>query len=370
MAQTIEEFDRSTLGPKTRVHALAKQLGMTSKELIVALDGLGLVKVAQSNLSLDEANKLLDALQPAEPSEPAAEEKPKKKGKKKAKKQPEDKIRKRVEKNVANEIHQIEEKVDRELSELLDEDEGIDAEALAILIPEEPFTQVHPFATPVFLAPEAVEEDLEVEASVSDEDEQDSGDADDTSEDGDGAPSKRKRRGRRGKGRGRGAEAEQTEDEDVPEGPVGIKGSTRLEAQRRRRTERREEERKKRHVVSEAEFLARRESVDRTMVVRERQRNDHPGLVTQVGVLEDDLLVEHFVTSESQSSLVGNIYLGRVQNVLPSMEAAFIDIGKGRNGVLYAGEVDWRARGLGGRGRKIEQALKSPKTPLATKEHA
>ena len=365
MAQTIEEFDRSTLGPKTRVHALAKQLGMTSKELIVALDGLGLVKVAQSNLSLDEANKLLDALQPAEPSEPAVEEKPKKKGKKKAKKQPEDKIRKRVEKNVANEIHQIEEKVDRELSELLDEDEGIDAEALAILIPEvpepteEPVTQVHPFATPVFLAPEAVEEDLEVEASVSDEDEQDSGDADDTSEDGDGAPSKRKRRGRRGKGRGRGAEAEQTEDEDVPEGPVGIKGSTRLEAQRRRRTERREEERKKRHVVSEAEFLARRESVDRTMVVRERQRNDHPGLVTQVGVLEDDLLVEHFVTSESQSSLVGNIYLGRVQNVLPSMEAAFIDIGKGRNGVLYAGEVDWRARGLGGRGRKIEQALKS-----------
>ena len=195
MAQTIEEFDRSTLGPKTRVHALAKQLGMTSKELIVALDGLGLVKVAQSNLSLDEANKLLDALQPAEPSEPAVEEKPKKKGKKKAKKQPEDKIRKRVEKNVANEIHQIEEKVDRELSELLDEDEGIDAEALAILIPEvpepteEPVTQVHPFATPVFLAPEAVEEDLEIEASVSDEDEDDSGDADDTSEDGDGAPS-------------------------------------------------------------------------------------------------------------------------------------------------------------------------------------
>ena len=45
MAQTIEKFDRSTLGPKTRVHALAKQLGMTSKELIVALDGLGLVKV-------------------------------------------------------------------------------------------------------------------------------------------------------------------------------------------------------------------------------------------------------------------------------------------------------------------------------------
>ena len=364
MAQTIEEFDRSTLGPKTRVHALAKQLGMTSKELIVALDGLGLVKVAQSNLSLDEANKLLDALQPAEPSEPAVEEKPKKKGKKKAKKQPEDKIRKRVEKNVANEIHQIEEKVDRELSELLDEDEGIDAEVLAILIPEvpepteEPVTQVHPFATPVFLAPEAVEEDLEVETSVSDEDEEDSGDADDTSEDGDGAPSKRKRRGRRGKGRGRGAEAEQTEDEDVPEGPVGIKGSTRLEAQRRRRTERREEERKKRHVVSEAEFLARRESVDRKLVIR--QREDY----TQLAVVEDGILVEHYVDRASATSLIGNVYLGRVQNVLPSMEAAFIDIGRGRNAVLYAGEVDWDSYGVTAEDRKVEKVFKSGQTVL------
>ena len=123
--------------------------------------------------------------------------------------------------------------------------------------------------------------------------------------------------------------------------------------------EMREESRKKRHIVSEAEFLARRESVNRTMVVRERQRHDHPGIVTQVGVLEDDMLVEHFVTSDTQSSLAGNIYLGRVQNVLPAMEAAFIDIGKGRNGVLYAGEVDWRAANLGGRHRKIEQALKS-----------
>ena len=72
----------------------------------------------------------------------------------------------------------------------------------------------------------------------------------------------------------------------------------------------------------------------------------------KVGVLEDDMLVEHFVTSDTQSSLAGNIYLGRVQNVLPAMEAAFIDIGKGRNGVLYAGEVDWRAANLGGRHRK------------------
>ena len=80
---------------------------------------------------------------------------------------------------------------------------------------------------------------------------------------------------------------------------------------------------------------------------------------TQIAVLEDDVLVEHYVTRASATSYVGNVYLGRVQNVLPSMEAAFIDIGKGRNGVLYAGEVNWDAAGLEGKSRAIEQALKS-----------
>jgi ribonuclease E len=74
--------------------------------------------------------------------------------------------------------------------------------------------------------------------------------------------------------------------------------------------------------------------------------------------MEDGVVVEHFVTSAASASLVGNIYLGIVQNVLPSMEAAFVDIGRGRNGVLYAGEVNWEAAGLGGAARKIEQALK------------
>ena len=95
------------------------------------------------------------------------------------------------------------------------------------------------------------------------------------------------------------------------------------------------------------------------MVVRDKEREDGAGIITQVGVLEDDLLVEHFVTTESQASLIGNIYLGRVQNVLPSMEAAFVDIGQGRNGVLYAGEIDWRKTKLHGRARKVENALKS-----------
>ena len=81
------------------------------------------------------------------------------------------------------------------------------------------------------------------------------------------------------------------------------------------------------------------------------------GEVTQIAVLEDNVLVEHYVARESQTSLIGNVYLARVQNVLPSMEAAFVDIGKGRNAVLYAGEVDWKSLGFEGKPRKIEDAL-------------
>ena len=119
----------------------------------------------------------------------------------------------------------------------------------------------------------------------------------------------------------------------------------------RRREGRREGRR--RHSISESEFLARRESVERTMVIR-----DHDGL-DQIALLEDGLLVEHYVARRTQSSMVGNIYLGRVQNVLPSMEAAFVDVGRGRNAVLYAGEVNWDAVGMEGKPRRIEAALKS-----------
>ncbi len=141
----------------------------------------------------------------------------------------------------------------------------------------------------------------------------------------------------------------------------GIDGSTRLEAKRQRRRDGRDAGRRRPPVLTEAEFLARREAVDRMMVVRDRVRTEppHPGArYTQIAVLEDGIVVEHFVTSAASASLVGNIYLGIVQNVLPSMEAAFVDIGRGRNGVLYAGEVNWEAAGLGGSDRKIEQALK------------
>ncbi len=135
------------------------------------------------------------------------------------------------------------------------------------------------------------------------------------------------------------------------DGVRGVKGSTRLEAKRQRRRDNRDTGRRRAPILTEAEFLARREAVDRVMAVR--QTGDR----TQIAVLEDDILVEHYVTRASASSAVGNVYLGRVQNVLPSMEAAFVDIGRGRNGVLYAGEVNWDSAGLAGKSRSIENAL-------------
>ncbi|MDQ2750596.1 MAG: Rne/Rng family ribonuclease [Actinomycetota bacterium] len=193
-------------------------------------------------------------------------------------------------------------------------------------------------------------------------------DAEDTDDNGKTSATRRRRR-RRSAG---GAGAEGTED-DPPntvvhvraprekaekadrddDGVKGVKGSTRLEAKRQRRRDGRDTGRRRPPILTESEFLARREAVDRVMAVR--QHGDR----TQIAVLEDDILVEHYVTRASATSYVGNVYLGRVQNVLPSMEAAFVDIGKGRNGVLYAGEVNWDAAGLEGKSRAIEHALKS-----------
>jgi len=137
-----------------------------------------------------------------------------------------------------------------------------------------------------------------------------------------------------------------------------VKGSTRLEAKRQRRREGRESGRRRPPIITESEFLARREAVERVMVVR--QHGDR----TQIAVLEDSVLVEHYVDKASHQSYVGNVYLGKVQNVLPSMEAAFVDIGKGRNAVLYAGEVNFDASGLEGESKRIESALKSGQSIL------
>ncbi|WP_441338568.1 Rne/Rng family ribonuclease [Micromonospora sp. NBS 11-29] len=258
--------------------------------------------------------------------------------------------------------------------------------------------EVEPVETEV----EAVEEEPAVEVA----------DADEVDEDEETAEGRRRRRrGRRGRGRGKGgadeaedeesgtaeaddAEAEETAEDEEAEGEgltrrrrrrrrrgagetetatedgvptvvkireprkavdevQGVSGSTRLEAKRQRRRDGREQRRTRPPILSESEFLARREAVDRTMVVR--QRGDR----TQIAVLEDGVLVEHYVTRNSSGTMAGNVYLGKVQNVLPSMEAAFVDIGRGRNAVLYAGEVNWDATGLEGRARSIEQALRS-----------
>lgn len=204
--------------------------------------------------------------------------------------------------------------------------------------------------------------------------EEDAEEADEREESG-GSSSSRRRRRRRRRAGDSGTDTEPGEndpertvvkvreprgkkDEHPSDEVQSIKGSTRLEAKKQRRREGREQGRRRVPIITEAEFLARREAVERVMVVRQS------GERTQIGVLEDNVLVEHYVNKEQSTSYVGNVYLGKVQNVLPSMEAAFIDIGKGRNAVLYAGEVNFEALGMANGPRRIESALKSGQSVL------
>ncbi len=214
-------------------------------------------------------------------------------------------------------------------------------------------------------ADDDVETDGEAGASDTDGEAETAGDAADS---GEGGSSGRRRRRRRRRGE------DTTGSDDDPTDVVvrvrqprrskasdevtGIDGSTRMEAKRQRRREGRAAGRRRSPILSEAEFLARRESVDRRMLIR--QADDY----TQIAVLEDGVLVEHYVDRASANSMIGNVYLGKVQNVLPSMEAAFIDIGRGRNAVLYAGEVDWETFGVTGGDRKMEKVFKSGQSVL------
>ncbi len=214
-------------------------------------------------------------------------------------------------------------------------------------------------------ASNGAEEGAETEAAASEGETSDETDAEDGGESGSGSSRRRRRRRRAGEeGNDSGEDDANTvtkvrKARSAEDQITAVSGSTRLEAKKQRRREGREAGRRRAPIVSEAEFLARRESVDRVMAIR--QRAD----LTQIAVLEDKVLVEHYVARESQTSLIGNVYLGRVQNVLPSMEAAFIDIGKGRNAVLYAGEVNWQALGhKEGQPRKIESVLSSGQTVL------
>ncbi|MFY1617227.1 Rne/Rng family ribonuclease [Micromonospora sp. WMMD736] len=207
---------------------------------------------------------------------------------------------------------------------------------------------------------EESDEAAQAEEETAEAESEGEGDEDEESEGGDGMTRRRRRRRRRGAG-----DTEGAADDGVPtvvkireprrtvDEVQGVSGSTRLEAKRQRRRDGREQRRTRPPILSESEFLARREAVDRVMAVR--QRGDR----TQIAVLEDGVLVEHYVTRNSSGTMAGNVYLGKVQNVLPSMEAAFVDVGRGRNAVLYAGEVNWDSSGLEGRARSIEQALRS-----------
>ncbi|WP_448613561.1 Rne/Rng family ribonuclease [Modestobacter sp. URMC 112] len=214
----------------------------------------------------------------------------------------------------------------------------------------------------------ADEADTPADASADEPAGSDDAEDEDDTEDGDAATGSTTRRRRRRRRRGESSATSEDAPEDADDRPEragrngrtssdddvrGVAGSTRLEAKRQRRREGRDGGRRRAPILSESEFLARREAVDRAMVIRQQ------GERTQIAVLEDDVLVEHYVTQAQATSFAGNVYLGRVQNVLPSMEAAFVDIGKGRNAVLYAGEVNWDAAGLTGKSRSIEQAMKS-----------
>jgi ribonuclease E len=205
----------------------------------------------------------------------------------------------------------------------------------------------------------------EGEATAEAETEADGEDEAEEAEDGDGVTRRRRRRRRKGAGDTEAGGTEdgvhtvvrirepRTRERERSDEVQGVSGSTRLEAKRQRRRDGREQRRTRPPILSESEFLARREAVDRVMVVR--QKSDR----LQIAVLEDDVLVEHYVARSTSGTMVGNVYLGKVQNVLPSMEAAFVDVGRGRNAVLYAGEVNWDATGLEGRARSIETALRS-----------
>jgi hypothetical protein len=211
---------------------------------------------------------------------------------------------------------------------------------------------------------------VEGEDSQNDSEDSDSEESTEDSTDADGTTHRRRRRRRAS---GDGATAGEVIDEDgvvtvvkvreareKTERPLRERSTRERSSRNSRGRDRdrndsyREPYRRRGTILTDADFLARRENVDREMVVRQ------VGDRIQIAVIEDNVMVEHYVNRNANVSYVGNVYLGRVQNVLPSMEAAFVDIGKGRNAVLYAGEVNWDAAGISeSEPRKIEMVLKT-----------
>ncbi|MEB3983365.1 Rne/Rng family ribonuclease [Mycobacterium sp. 663a-19] len=396
-----EPIQHEELPDRLKVHSLARTLGTTSKQVLDALNALdGRVRSAHSTVDRDDAVRVRDLLAAAQSEAPVAAGAPAAVGE--PADEPESRLMLQTPQNPADRPHYMPLFVAPQPIESDDDDGSADdaADSDESDSDDDDDEQADRPANRRRRrgrrgrgrgrgeqgGPDS-QSDNEGEgrsdSSDSDDDDQDS---DDDGDEGSSEAANRRRRRRRRRKSGSGDDNDEGPAPDDPPNTVvheraprsgksddndsngsstaeikGINGSTRLEAKRQRRRDGRDAGRRRPPVLTEAEFLARREAVERMMVVRDRVRTEppHPGArYTQIAVLEDGIVVEHFVTSAASASLVGNIYLGIVQNVLPSMEAAFVDIGRGRNGVLYAGEVNWEAAGLGGADRKIEQALK------------
>jgi len=400
----ISSLDERDLAAKTRVHQLAKLIGHTSKEVIALLGAVGItVRSAQSTVTREQVAEFRDRVQAADKdgSDHArdGESQNADTGKEQSDKAESDKTKRAdVGKSEDEDAAPEAETPEADKSEVENADAGeatvdkSEAEKTETPDAEELETESSDTAegqeanhvsipTPIFMAPTPVATESTESRHSKDHNE------DDPSKDEGGSSSKRskkssdkgksgdkkdnkhdkhdsnKRKNKNKKGRSSGSDdgsGEGKQDSQTSDEPTKIKGSTRAAAARKRREE---NKRDKHQIISTAEFQARRDAVHRRMIVRDSVRSDGSGKVTQVAIMEDDQLVEHFVTSEHTRTLVGNIYLGRVQNVLASMEAAFVDIGTDRNGVIYSGDIDWRHTRHTGRQRKIEKALK-PGDPI------
>lgn len=422
IAAQAAKIDRDSVGEKVRVHTVAKQLGIRATDFLGVLADHGIEgKKTASSLTQAQVFSILDALsassepsqadeKPAEVEAPAAE-KPKKSAKKAAKKATKKSAKQTAKKRTKKSSEPAELAVEKpaeqkeQVEQAVEDATEVAPEAVAEETTEKPEKKpakrtskrsakktakrvVKKSAKKAQQAEEPAQkpEKKSERAAAQEEKAQEEKAQEDNSEQ---KPVRRRRVRRvvRRVGSARRAEERASQDkgernndlgdaqeetpaknvapedlhpaeratEDLVDEPVKMKGSTRLESQRRWRAKNRDKNYK---AITRAEFLARRESVERTMIVRDSERTDHKGMMTQVGVVEDGQLVEHFVADATHQSLIGNVYLGRVQNVLGSMEAAFVDIGTGRNAVLYAGEMDWRSPHLHSKSRKIDQALR------------
>lgn len=365
IAAQAAKIDRESVGEKVRVHTVAKQLGIRATDFLAILADHGIEgKKTASSLTQAQVFSVLDALsansEPSQEDEKPAEaeasedsaaedtvaEEPKKKPAKKEAKKPAKKTAKKATKKTAKKSAKKTAKrtVKKSAKKAEPEQKPEQAEEA---VKSEPEKAQEENSVPKPVRRRRVRRVVRRVGSARRAEERASQEKGDPNTKPEETPAKNVAP--------EDLHPAERSTEDLVDEPVKMKGSTRLESQRRWRAKNRDKNYK---AITRAEFLARRESVERTMIVRDSERTDHKGMMTQVGVVEDGQLVEHFVADATHQSLIGNVYLGRVQNVLGSMEAAFVDIGTGRNAVLYAGEMDWRSPHLHSKGRKIDQALR------------